>query len=141
MDKEKVLETLNALLERELAGLVRYTHYSFMVFGHTRIPIVSWLRGLARESLGHAEQIGEHITSLGGHPSLKIAGLLETHKHSINDILEESIEHEREQAELFKKLLSLVQGHSVYLEEFARTLITDEELHISEVEKMLRQPK
>jgi bacterioferritin len=141
MDKEKVLQTLNSLLERELAGLVRYTHYSFMVFGHTRIPIVNWLRGLARESLAHAEQIGEHITSLGGHPSLKIAGLLETHKHSINDILEESIEHEREQVELFKQLLTLVQGRSVYLEEFARTLISDEETHISEVEKMLRAPK
>jgi bacterioferritin len=141
MDKEKVLQTLNELLERELAGLVRYTHYSFMVFGHTRIPIIGWLRGLARESLAHAELIGEHITALGGHPSLKIASLLETHKHSINDILHESIEHEREQVELFKKLLGQVQGHSVFLEEFARQLTSDEEMHIFEVEKMLRQPK
>ncbi|HMG34347.1 MAG TPA: ferritin-like domain-containing protein [Blastocatellia bacterium] len=141
MEKEKVLETLNALLERELAGLVRYTHYSFMIFGHTRIPIIGWLRGLARESLDHAELIGEHITSLGGHPSLKIASLLETHKHSINDILQESIEHEKEQVTLFHELLRLVQGQNIALEEFARTLISDEEIHISEVEKMLRQPK
>lgn len=141
MDKEKVLSVLNALLERELAGLVRYTHYSFMVFGHTRIPIIGWLRGIARESLDHAEQIGEYITALEGHPSLKIASLLETHKHSINDILQESVEHEREQAKLFRELLNLVQGHHIALEEFARTLIADEELHIAEVEKMLRPPK
>jgi bacterioferritin len=141
MDKEKVLDTLNGLLERELAGLVRYTHYSFMVFGHARIPIIGWLRDLARESLLHAEQIGEHITALGGHPSLKIAALLETHKHSINDILTESLEHEREQAELYKQLLKQVQDDNIALEEFARTLIADEELHLAEVEKMLRQPK
>ena len=51
MDKQKVLETLNKLLEHELSGVVRYTHYSFMVYGYTRIPIVSWLRDKARESL------------------------------------------------------------------------------------------
>jgi bacterioferritin len=141
MDKEKVLETLNALLERELAGLVRYTHYSFMVFGHTRIPIIGWLRGLARESLDHAEQIGEHITAIGGHPSLKISSLLETHKHAINDILMESLDHEREQVQIFRKLLDLVQGHNIMLEEFARQMVAGEEMHIAEVEKMLRQPK
>jgi bacterioferritin len=141
MNKKKVLDTLNTLLELELSGVVRYTHYSFMVFGHTRIPIVSWLRGQGRESLGHAEQIGEHITSLGGHPSLKIASLLETHKHSINDILSESVEHERAQLELYRQLLKLVQNQNISLEEFARKLVYEEETHISEVEKMLRQPK
>jgi len=141
MDTEKVLETLNALLELELSGVVRYTHYSFMVFGHTRIPIVSWLRGQARESLDHAEQIGEHITALGGHPSLKIAGLLETHKHSINDILSESVEHERAQLDMYRQLWQLVQNQSISLEEFARQMIYQEEMHIAEVEKMLRPPK
>ena len=40
-----VIVTLNQILELELAGVVRYMHYSFMIFGHSRIPIVSWLRG------------------------------------------------------------------------------------------------
>lgn len=139
MKKEKVIQKLNALLENELAGVVRYTHYSFMVFGPHRIPIVSWLRQQARESLSHAEQIGEHITALDGHPSLKIAGLLETHKHSLADILGESLAHERVQLGLFKDLLKLVQNQSIMLEEFARRMIHDEEVHVAEVEKMLRQ--
>ena len=79
----KVVETLNHILELELAGLVRYLHYSFMIFGHNRIPIVAWLRGQADESQAHAIQAGEHITNLGGHPSLRIGGLLETHKHNV----------------------------------------------------------
>lgn len=140
MDQDKVIETLNAILEYELAGVVRYTHYSLMVFGHTRIPIVSWLREQATESLTHATMAGEHITTLGGHPSLKIAALLETHKHAINDILTESLEHERRQLENYKSLLKLVEGHSVFLEEYARGMISDESTHISEVEKMLRKP-
>lgn len=140
MNKKKVLDTLNAVLECELAGVVRYTHYSLMVYGHTRIPIVSWLREQATESLDHANQAGEHITTLGGHPSLKISSLLETHKHAINDILTESLKHEKEQLKNYYRLLKLVEGESVFLEEYARTMISDEETHISEVEKMLRRP-
>lgn len=141
MDKKKVIAALNAIMEFELAGVVRYTHYSLMVFGHTRIPIISWLRTQATESLDHAAQAGEHITTLNGHPSLKIASLLETHKHSINDILKESLAHEKEQVENYKKLLKLVEGKSIALEEYARTMIADEEQHISEVEKMIRKPE
>ena len=141
MNKKKILEVLDKLLEGELAGVVRYTHYSFMVFGHTRIPIVNWLRTQARESLMHAELLGEQITALGGHPSLKIAGLLETHQHSIDDILSESLDHERKQLDLYRNLLKLVQTHSVSLEELTRQLVREEENHIWEVEKMLRRPE
>jgi len=140
MNTKKIIDILNKILECELAGVVRYTHYSLMVFGHTRIPIVSWLREQATESLAHANLAGEHITTLGGHPSLKIASLLETHKHAINDILKESLHHEREQLGNYKTLLKLVEGDSVFLEEYARNMISDEETHISEVEKMLRKP-
>jgi len=140
MDNTKVIDILNKILECELAGVVRYTHYSLMVLGHTRIPIVKWLREQASESLDHASQAGEHITTLNGHPSLKIAALLETHKHAINDILTESLEHERIQLGNYKALLKMVEGDSIYLEEYARRMIYDEETHISEVEKMIRKP-
>ncbi len=141
MNKQEVLKILNSLLELELAGVVRYTHYSFMVFGPNRIPIVAWLRGQARESLSHAEQVGEHITTLGDHPSLQVTNLLETHKHSVTDILRESIEHERAQLDLYRQLLQQVQNESISLEDFARRMIAEEEMHISEVEKMLRTPQ
>lgn len=140
MDQNRAVDCLNELLEHELAGVVRYTHYAFMVFGHNRIPICSWLRTQATESLTHANQIGELITSFGGHPSLKIGALLESNKHRIDDILEESLVHERKQVDLYKTLLETVQGQSVLLEEFARRMIAEEETHISEVRKMLKSP-
>lgn len=141
MNKDSVIATLNTILECELAGVVRYTHYSLMVFGHTRIPIISWLREQASESLTHAYQAGEHITTLEGHPSLKIAPLLETHQHSITDILKESLAHEQEQLGNYRNLLKQVEGHSITLEEYARTMIVDEEAHVAEVQKMIRKPE
>src|SRR5687767_6496156 len=111
-----------------------------MVFGYTRIPIVAWLREQATESIGHAQQAGEMITLLGEHPSLSIGKLLETHRHDVGDILREALENERAGLALYRKLHDLVVGRSVLLEEYARTLITQEEMHVAEVDKMLRQP-
>ncbi len=87
IDNEQVIQQLNRIMEAELAGVVRYTHYSLMVFGYSRIPIVSWFRAQANETLLHAQQAGELVTHLGGHPSLGIGTLLETHKHDIGEIL------------------------------------------------------
>jgi bacterioferritin len=140
IDRDKVCHLLNRILEIELAGSVRYTHYSLMVYGYNRIPIVSWLREQAAESLTHAQQAGEMITSLGEHPSLGIGKLLETHKHDIGDILRESLEHERNGLAHYRELLDLVEGKSVWLEEYARQMIYAEETHAFEVEKMLRKP-
>jgi bacterioferritin len=140
IDVKAVAATLNKIMEYELAGTVRYTHYSLMAYGYNRIPIVSWLRGQATESLDHATQAGELITQLGEHPSLAMGPLLETHKHDIGDILRESLQHERESLKLYYQLLEQVQGKSVQIEEYAREMIRTEETHLGEVDKMLRKP-
>src|SRR6516165_1568468 len=136
----RVVDILKRILELELAGLVRYLHYSFMIFGHNRIPIVAWLRKQADESQAHAVQAGEHITSLGEHPSLKIGPLLETHKHNVDEILREALSHEQEGLEEYRKLLALVAGRNIMLEEYARAQIAAEEAHAAEIGKMLRKP-
>lgn len=140
LDAKKVVKLLNRILEMELAGVVRYTHYSMMVFGYHRIPIVSWLRAQAQESLAHAHQAGEYITHLGEHPSLGIGPLLETEKHEIGDILRESLAHESATFELYRQLLELVEDKSVMLEEYCREMLRLEEQHQGEVDKMLRKP-
>ena len=139
-DKGKAVELLNHIMEAELAGVVRYTHYSLMIFGHNRIPIVSWLRNEATTCLSHANEAGELVTYFGEHPSLKIGALLETHKHGVNDILIESLEAERTGLVLYRELYELVRDRSVLLEDYARRMIAEEELHVGEVNKMLRKP-
>jgi bacterioferritin len=140
IDQDQVVSVLNRVLEAELAGVIRYTHYSFLVFGFGRIPIVSWLREQADESMAHAQQLGEWITALGAHPSLAIGPLLDSHKTDIAAMLRESLEAERSALGLYRELLGLVQDRFVALEEFARQMIHAEELHASEVDKMLRKP-
>jgi bacterioferritin len=140
IDQKNVIAVLNQILEQELAGVVRYTHYSFMVHGYGRIPIVSWLRSQAAESLTHAQQAGELITTLGGHPSLSIGPLLDMHRESIGDILKDSLETEAEALKLYYRLLEIVRDRSVLVEEYARTMIAAEEMHSAEVRKMLKPP-
>jgi len=140
VDKKKVIAQLNRILEAELAGVVRYTHYSMMIFGFSRIPIVAWFQAEATESLAHAQQAGEMVTRLGGHPSLAIGPLLETHEHDIGQILRETLQAEHVALGLYNDLLGLVAGKNVALEEYARTLIEAEEEHIDEIDKMLRKP-
>jgi bacterioferritin len=140
-DTQKAIELLNNIMELELAGVVRYTHYSLMLYGYNRIPVVDWMKSNAQEGLTHAQRAGELVTLLGGHPSLKIGALLETEKHDIGDILRESMDHEQAALNAYYELLKLVEGgKSVLLEEYARELIVEEELHSDEVNKMLRRP-
>ncbi|WP_213956582.1 MULTISPECIES: bacterioferritin [unclassified Variovorax] len=140
LDQAKVVAVLNRILEDELAGVVRYTHYSFLVFGFGRIPIVSWLRSQADESLLHAQQVGEWITTLGAYPSLAIGSLLDSHQTDIGAMLRESLEAESRTLQLYRDLLGVVEGRSVALEEFARQMVQVEELHAADVDKMLRKP-
>jgi len=140
-DTNKAIDILNKIMELELAGVVRYMHYSLMIYGYNRIPIVAWMKSNAQEGLTHANRAGELVTLLGGHPSLKIGALLETEKHDIGDILRESLDHEQSALDAYYELLRLAEnGTSVVLEEYARELIVQEEMHLDEVNKMLRHP-
>lgn len=138
LNVEKAVKVLNSILEQELAGVVRYTHYALMVTGPNRLPIVAFMKGQATESLSHAQQVGEILTGLGGHPSLSIAPLEETFQHELRDILIESLNHEQRAVRLYIELLETVENASIYLEEFARNMIGQEEVHQMELKKMLR---
>lgn len=138
LDVDRTVQILNRIMEYELAGVVRYTHYSLMVTGPYRQPIVTFLKEQAQESLMHAEQAGELITGLEGHPSLEIATIEESHKHDLRAILEESLGHEQTALDLYKELLDIVKDASIYLEEYTRGQIGAEEQHVIELKKMLR---
>ena len=138
LDHEKTCEILNRIMQFELSGVVRYTHYALMITGPYRIPLVEFLKEQATESLLHAQQAGEILTGLGGHPTQEIAQISESHQHSIYDILTESFDHESAALSLYRELLEVAQDASVYIEEYARDLIGQEELHSLELKKMLR---
>ena len=139
MNKKKIINKLSEIFNLELTGVTRYTHYALMIFGSNRLPLIDFYRQQAKESLMHADMVGEHITGLGGHPPLNTENIKETHKHKIEDILYETLQHEKKAIDTYYQLLDLVKDKSVYLEEFARSMIGQEELHVLEVEKMLKE--
>ncbi len=138
IDIEATSTILSEIVEFELAGVVRFTHYALMVTGANRIPIVGYLKDQADESLAHAWKAGEILTGLGGHPSMGITRIEETNKHALIDILQESHNHETRAVELYRKLLDEVKDKSVYLEDYARSQIANEETQVLEFRKMLK---
>ncbi len=138
IDIDAVNPVLNEIMKSELSGVVRYTHYSLVITGPNRLPLVDFMQAQAAESLVHAQQAGEILTGLGGHPDQGIAPIEESHDHAIDVILRESIAHERYALDLYRTLLSLTEGKSIYLEEYARSQIGQEELHVIEMNKLLR---
>ena len=139
LDRDDTIKTLNEIVELELAGAVRYTQYSLMVFGHARIPIISWMRQQASEALMHATLAGEEVTTLGGKVSLAIGELVGTHHDALDEMMQEMVVHEQRGIALYQQLLTLVEGRHVSLEEFAREMLRNESIHVSEIDKMLRR--
>ena len=138
---EKVLTLLGQIYQEEMAGVTRYLHYSFMIMGHNRIPIQKWFRANATESMNHATIIGEKITSLGGHPPMVAAKTTEENNHSVQQLLEESLEQEQIAVKLYKELVTVAtELGDIALEEMAREFVKEEVEHADEVRKMMRKP-
>jgi bacterioferritin len=136
-DVDRVTEQLDRILHMELAGIIYYTHYSFMIYGHARIPITSWLRDNATESLAHAQEAGEMIMRLHRRPALGIAQLPTTRHNTIDEIITESVEREEAGVQLYRDLLAMIKDKSIVLEEYAQRMVAAEAVHIREMELML----
>ncbi len=137
----KVIDCLNKIFQAEMAGIVRYLHYSFMIMGHNRIPIQKWFRDQATESMDHSVAVGELITAYGGHPPVLADKMVESHKHGVDQILKESLRFEQDTLTLYKDLARIATDcEDIALEEFARGQVLAETNHIFEVQKMLIKP-
>jgi len=138
LDTKKTIEVLNQIMKYELAGVVRYTHYALMITGRDRLSLTQFFKDQASESLMHAQQAGEILTGLGGHPSMEISIIEESNRHKATDLLKESLSHEQKAVQLYQELLTIVDGKSIYIEEYSREMIKAEEIHQLEIGKMLK---
>ncbi len=138
LNKEKTISILNEILEYELSGVVKYTHFALMVTGPNRLILDKFFKAQATESLQHAQQAGELLTGLNGHPTQAIPKIQETNKHSVKNLLTESLTHEEKAITLYNDLLECSEGKSLYVEEYAREMIKTEEMHSIEIKKLLR---
>ena len=136
--KEKLIKALNKDLEREMAGIVRYLHHSFIVFGPHRGPLVQMFRGQATESMTHAIQLGEKITALGGHPTVRVDQVFEPGDQSVEDMIAEDLKAERAQLELYTQQLKEFGDDNLTIKLMLEQVIIAEQTHVDEMEKYLR---
>ncbi len=140
MDKnnEKLIKALNVDLEKEMAGIVRYLHHSFIVFGPNRGPLVQMFRAQATESMTHAIQLGEKITALGGHPTVKVDQVFEPGYQTVEDMLAEDLKAEKNQLNLYTNQLKEFGDSNLSMKLMLEQIIVSEQTHVEEMEKYLR---
>ena len=140
MDKtnEKLIKALNIDLEREMAGIVRYLHHSFIIFGPNRGPLVQMFRAQATESLNHAILLGEKITALGGHPTVKVEQVFEPGHQTVEDMLAEDLKAEKYQLQLYTEQLKEFGDSNLPMKLMLEQIIVSEQTHVEEMEKYLR---
>jgi bacterioferritin len=138
LDRPRTNDLLNKVMQAELAGVVRYTSYALIIVGPNRLPLVDFMKAQATESLQHALQVGELLTGLDGIPTVTIQDIVGPSPSTVADVLQASLDHEMGALQIYKELLAEVAEKSVYLEEFARSQIAAEELHVMELRKLLR---
>lgn len=80
-DRETVIKLLNEALATEIVCVLRYKRHYFMATGIHAEPVAKEFQQHAAEEQGHADEIAERITQLGGEPNLNPEGLL-TRSHS-----------------------------------------------------------
>jgi bacterioferritin len=72
MDKDKLVELLNADLELEFRSIVQYTQHLATVKGVEYQPIAEMIRPHLRQELEHATVLAAQIDFLGGVPTTRV---------------------------------------------------------------------
>jgi bacterioferritin len=134
MSNKKIIQGLNDALEREMSNVVSYLHYSFMVRGVNRGPLVEFFRGQAQESFGHATRLGEKIVALGGQPSIRVEPIRELKSGTAEAMLREELGREKEEVMRYIALLKLVEN-DIALRVMLEEIVKDEQEGIEELER------
>jgi bacterioferritin len=136
-NRNTLIQHLNKDLERELAQIVRYLHHSFIVQGPSRGPLVAMFRQQAQESTDHAVKLGEKITALGGHPTVKVSEIFEPGDQTLEEMLEEDLQAEEAALKEYKKRLKEVRD-DVALRLLIEQIVFEEQTHVEDLRKYLR---
>ena len=133
-----LIDYLNRDLERELTQIVRYLHHSFIVTGPSRGPLVGLFRQQATESMAHAIKLGEKITALGGHPTVKVQQIFEPGDQTLEEMLQENLQAEEEALQEYKNHLKEVSD-DVALRVLLEQIVFEEQSHVEDLRKYLKK--
>jgi bacterioferritin len=142
-DRETVIRLLNESLATEIVCVLRYKRHYFMAVGiHAQAVAAEFLEH-ANEEQGHADQIAERITQLGGAPNFSPEGML-TRSHSeykegesLVDMIKEDLIAERIAIDSYGDIVRYLGNDDVTTRRMMEGILAVEEQHADDLAKLL----
>jgi bacterioferritin len=142
-DRQAVIRILNEALATEIVCVLRYKSHYFMAKGiHAQAVAAEFLEH-ANEEQGHADQIAERITQLGGAPNLNPEGML-TRSHSeyqqgdtLEEMIKEDLIAERIAIESYSEIVRYLGNDDVTSRRLMESILAVEEEHADDLAKLL----
>jgi bacterioferritin len=135
MDYTKVIEKLNDALRHEWTGVAQYAQSGFLVSGMWREVYSKMFYDSAEESFGHAKQVGEKITALGGVPTVERNNIKVT--NDLNEMLNNALAFEQGAVKVYNEALKLAAGDRA-LEVFLENILEEEQDGVDKLTLILR---
>jgi bacterioferritin len=138
MDKPKLVEKLNEILRHEWTGVAQYAQAGFVVAGLWREVYSDMFFDSAKESFGHAKQVGEKIVALGGVPTVERNAVKQS--NDLMELLNFAMEFESKAVKHYNDALALASGDRA-IEIFLENILLEEQDGVDTLTRILRDPK
>jgi bacterioferritin len=142
-DLKTVLRVLNEALATELVCVLRYKRHHYTAKGIHSQAVAEEFLDHAQEEQGHADQIAERITQLGGEPNFNPEGLL-TRSHSeyveggtLLEMIREDLIAERVAIESYTEIIRYLGDSDPTSRRMMEEILANEEEHADEMKTLL----
>ena len=135
MSNQALLDHLNEILKHEWTGVAQYSQASFIVEGVWREVYAEKFIDDAKESFGHAQQVGDKIVALGGVPVATRNEIVQS--RDLNEVLQFSLAFESKAVEMYSRAIDLA-GDDKALVVFLEDILKEEQEGVDEYTKLLR---
>ncbi len=142
-DREQVIAVLNDALATEIVCVLRYRNHHFMAAGINAEPIAAEFLVHSNEEQGHADQISQRITQLGGVPNWNPEGLT-TRSHAqymngetLGQMIRENLVAERIAIETYSEIVRWLGDDDTTTRRIIEGLLAVEEEHADDLKTML----
>ncbi len=138
MEKNKIIDKLNDCLRHEWTGVAQYAQAGFVVAGLWREVYSGMFFDSAKESFGHARQVGEKIVAMGGVPTVERNPVKQT--DDLQELLNHAMEFESKAVKLYSEALNMAEGDRP-LVLFLEGILEEEQDGVDKLTRILRDPR
>jgi bacterioferritin len=142
-DRETVVRLLNEALATEIVCVLRYKRHHYMASGIHAQAVAQEFLEHANEEQGHADQIAERITQLGGAPNFSPEGML-TRSHSeyvegdsLVDMIKENLVAERVAIDSYGEMIRYLADNDPTSKRMLESILAVEEEHAEDMKTLL----